>query len=193
MIRILFAISFFIATAIFSLVSGQETENNELKISGKVLDESGFPVAFGVVNLMNVEDNSLVKTETTDENGLYIFEGIPKGKYFLEVTDMLQSAQSGEAFLAENNMEMTPFVYQAQVQQLTEAVVVKTKPYIERKDGIMTLNVENSISAAGSSAFEILEKAPGHLFPHLNEVMGPFLICFSFSIIESWISSLASW
>lgn len=161
MIRILFAISFFIATAIFSFVSGQETENNELKISGKVLDESGFPVAFGVVNLMNAEDNSLIKTETTDENGLYIFEGIPKGKYFLEVTDMLQSAQSGEAFLAENNMEMTPFVYQAQVQQLTEAVVVKTKPYIERKDGIMTLNVENSISAAGSSAFEILEKAPG--------------------------------
>jgi outer membrane receptor protein involved in Fe transport len=43
---------------------------------------------------------------------------------------------------------------------LEEVVVVKAKPYIERQGGKMILNVESNIGATGSSAFEVLEKAP---------------------------------
>jgi hypothetical protein len=48
-----------------------------------------------------------------------------------------------------------------QQKQLKEVDIVVKKPYIERERGKLVLNVENSINAEGSSAFELLEKAPG--------------------------------
>jgi hypothetical protein len=47
------------------------------------------------------------------------------------------------------------------VKSIEGVTITKTKPLIERQDGKMIMNVENSIASTGNSAFEVLEKAPG--------------------------------
>lgn len=161
MIRILLLISFYVITALLSLLYGQQAENGSITISGMALDDSGETIPFAIIYLKDANEDKLIKTEASDENGIYIFEGIPKGKYFLEISQSGQDVQKGEPFEITGDKELPPFVFHSQIQQLNEAVVIKTKPYIERKDGVMTLNVESNLASTGSSAFEILEKAPG--------------------------------
>jgi hypothetical protein len=47
------------------------------------------------------------------------------------------------------------------VKSIEGVTITKTKPLIERQDGKMIMNVENSIASTGNSAFEVLKKAPG--------------------------------
>jgi len=161
MVRVILFISFYIVTALFSMLYGQSEERENIQISGSVEDETGFPVAFAIVSLMNADDKQLVKTEASDDNGIYVFEEIPKGKYYLEVSGSDQNIQTGELFEALENKELPSFVLVSQAQKLNEVVVTNSRPFIESKNGVMTMNVENNLASTGSSAFEILEKAPG--------------------------------
>lgn len=161
MIRIFLLISFYIVMAFVSLLYGQVNGNEEFQLSGIIQNEKGEPIPFAIVYLMNADDKQLVKTEASDDNGLYIFEGISKGRYYLEFSENDLNTQTGEPFDLTENTELSAFVFKQQAQILNEAVVTNTKPIIERKDGVMTMNVESSLAATGSSAFEILEKAPG--------------------------------
>jgi outer membrane receptor protein involved in Fe transport len=56
---------------------------------------------------------------------------------------------------------MPPLQLQKLDVQLSEVAVVTKKPFIEREKGKTILNIESSINATGSSAYEFLEKAPG--------------------------------
>ena len=160
MLRVMLFVSFYIIIALFSMLYGQVGESGNIRLSGTVEDESGFPVPFAIVYLKSADGKQLVKSETTDDNGIYIFEGIPMGTYYLEITDADQTTQTGESFEAIGDQEMPVFVFVPKVQKLNEAVITYSKPFIERKNGVMTMNVENSLASTGSSAFEILEKAP---------------------------------
>src|SRR5205085_12271812 len=48
-----------------------------------------------------------------------------------------------------------------QDKSLAGVTVTSKKPFIERKADRTVLNVESSISSTGSTALEVLEKAPG--------------------------------
>lgn len=55
------------------------------------------------------------------------------------------------------------------VKQLKEVSIQAKKPFVEHRADKTILNVENSISAAGSTALEVLERAPGVTIDRQNE------------------------
>lgn len=160
MLRIILCIGLYLALAFFSMLYGQ-TQNAGSMLTGAIEDNSGFPVSYAVVYLRNTEDHQIVKTETSDENGTYLFEGIPDGKYYLEITGADQTTQTGGPFEVTGSRELDAFILAPKAQELNEAVITRSKPFIERKNGVMTMNVENNLASTGSSAFEVLERAPG--------------------------------
>lgn len=54
-------------------------------IAGQVLNESGSGRGFVSVQLVNVEDGSVVAAETTDDRGNFMFKDAKMGKYKLQV------------------------------------------------------------------------------------------------------------
>ncbi|KIC61215.1 hypothetical protein RM51_18040 [Chryseobacterium taiwanense] len=110
------------------------------------------------INLFNAE-NKLVKTEIADAKGNFSFNDLASGNYLLKI-----NKNGAESYQSEN-ISVTGNTTLPSIQlneKIIEAVTItKTKPYIERQDGKMILNVENSIASTGNSAFEVLEKAPG--------------------------------
>ena len=110
------------------------------------------------INLFNAE-NKLVKTEIADENGGYSFDDLVSGNYYVTINkNGTETYKSEHLSLTGNNA--LPII-QLNEKAIEGVVITKTKPYIERQEGKMILNVENSIAATGNSAFEVLEKAPG--------------------------------
>jgi len=139
---------------IFGKISAQTAAKNFL-LSGNIKSEQLNQLE---INLFDSE-NKLVKTEITDRSGKFTFEDLPSGNYYVKINRNGAETYKSENLSVTENTIVPPI-------QLTEktiegVVITKTKPYIERQEGKMILNVENSIAATGSSAFEVLEKAPG--------------------------------
>jgi hypothetical protein len=158
MLRFLYLLTAMAVTALTSILNAQNTDDR-ITIKGHVASEQKLS-ANTIVSLFKSSDKALVKTELLSENGSFSFENVPMGNYTIAVVENGKTKFTGAAFDANQNVEDMTITMGASVNNLQEVVVKKDKPYIERQDGKMILNVENSISATGSSAFEVLEKAP---------------------------------
>lgn len=142
--------------SLFSLkISAQTTTSQSHSLSGSI--DSG-KVNQVEINLFNSE-NKLVKTEIADQNGKFSFNDLADGNYILQINKSGSEAYRSDLISVKENTNL-PIIHLN--EKTIEAVTItKAKPYIERQDGKMILNVENSIAATGTSAFEVLEKAPG--------------------------------
>lgn len=118
------------------------------------------PLADASVFLHKVQDSTMVKTEVTDNSGKFILTDIPHGKYYLKITGNDNYQYSGEAFALTSNLD-AGFLTLEEHNNLEELTITKTKSFIERQQGKIVLNIQQSIASTGSTAFEILEKAPG--------------------------------
>ena len=139
--------------SMFTMLKAQNIQNYSL--SGKIDSEKVNQME---INLFNAE-NKLVKTEIADAKGNFSFNDITSGSYTLKIN------KNGTEVYQSENITVTENTTLPSIQlneKLIEGITItKAKPYIERQDGKMILNVENSIAATGNSAFEVLEKAPG--------------------------------
>jgi hypothetical protein len=114
-----------------------------------------------IIQLLKASDSTLVKNEITDKTGSYTFSGLDSGSYFLQVNAIGYTRTVSPVFNCRSSQQLNEINLQRSELNLKEVTVVTKKPYIERNKGIVTLNVESSVNAEGSSAFELLEKAPG--------------------------------
>ena len=159
MIRFIQFIALMLFSLLAALVSAQSPGSQKVTISGTF--HSGENLSNATIDLIKTADHSIQKTEIIDENQNFTFTEIPAGNYIIQLSQNGEQIYSGHAFEALSDVNLGILEITAETQQLKEVSVTKAKQYIERQDGKLILNVENSISSTGSSAFEILEKAPG--------------------------------
>lgn len=157
MLRFIHFITLMLLSLIVSLASAQSAEKPKINISGTINNKSSEIM----IHLKASETQTLVKTEYADDNGNFLFSDIPAGNYFVAFEQNGKTVYTGKTFEANANVYLKNIEYTPETQLLSEVTVTKNKQFIERQDGKMILNIENSIAATGSSAFEILEKAPG--------------------------------
>ncbi|MCE3296914.1 MAG: hypothetical protein K0R65_2628 [Crocinitomicaceae bacterium] len=130
-------------------------------LQGSVLDPGKTAMKDEVVYLYTKADSSLVKTEFTNENGIFLFQQVKEGTYFICVKNPDFERFCSKEILLDKNLDLEAFALVKSEQELKEVAVVGKKPFIERLPGKMIVNVEQSIQSTGSSAFEIIEKSPG--------------------------------
>ncbi|MFT3794477.1 TonB-dependent receptor domain-containing protein [Flavobacterium sp.] len=157
MLKVIHFVTSFLLILFATMASAQ---TDKISISGQLQSADGN-VSDAVVYLLSGTSQSLVKTEYTDANGNFTFQHIAKGSYSIRMTQNNKTIYSGTAFEASTDVNLGLLSADVNAKQLEEVTIVKARPYIERQDGKTILNVENSIAAVGSSAFEVLERAPG--------------------------------
>ena len=138
-------------------------------LSGTITDESNKPIPFTNVLLLQSSDSSLVQGAVADEAGQYELSDLPTGTFLLSVTAVgyqsayqsvnLPGRQTVDVRLSENTV------------QLDAVEVVAQRPLYEQQVDRMVVNVENSVTAAGSSALDILERSPGVVVDRQNGVI----------------------
>ena len=150
-----------IISVVFHSILVAQDSISEYELTGSINDNENKPVIDAVIQLLKTSDSSLVKTEFTDEKGQFKFAGINTGAYFIQANVIGYSKYLSLPILFSSSKTLDPILLQKTDIELKEVTVTSRKQYIERDHGKMIVNVENSIASTGSSAFEVIEKAPG--------------------------------
>src|SRR5664279_4391145 len=136
---------------------------NAAQVSGKITGDNNKPLAAATVSLLKAKDSSLVKTAVTNNGGVFKILSVKAGSYFISATSVGYSKNSSAIFkIAEGESYTAPSLSLSQSSKSLSAITIQAKkPMIEVKADKTVFNVENSINATGSNAFELLQKSPG--------------------------------
>ncbi|HEY0896156.1 MAG TPA: TonB-dependent receptor [Sphingobacteriaceae bacterium] len=157
---------FFLALLLlpFMLPAAAQVKIAGSRVTGLVQDEEQKPMEFATLILMNSRDSSMVKSAVSDQTGKFIFENVPAGNYRVSANMMgYLKAVSLPFPIDEKHQVADAGILKLSVSSraLKEVTVVSSRPFVERKVDRLVVNVEGSSVAAGSTALEVLQKAPG--------------------------------
>ncbi|MEB2785591.1 outer membrane beta-barrel family protein [Algoriphagus persicinus] len=142
-------------------------------IQGKVHDPQAKGISYANVLLRSPIDSVLIKGAISDESGNFIFDKIPKGEYFVETFFLGYSKSYTPAFSfsGAETLGLEAIILNEETKNLDEVTVNATKPLFELEMGKMIVNVSNSVTSAGLSVIDVLEKSPGILVNRQNNSM----------------------
>lgn len=130
-------------------------------LNGKVADESDKPIVFANILLLNPKDSMLIKGAVSDHGGSYMLENIQEGNYLLNGYRMGYRKVYMPIVVTKSDLILPIITLEELLEGLEEVLVEAKRPLIEQDNFKTVLNVANSIVATGSTALEVLEKAPG--------------------------------
>ena len=151
---------FLILLTLFSVPASAQTGN----IRGSVSGPEGMPVQYANVMLLKSSDSTLVKGMITDTLGKYAFENIGRGSYLITVSFAGMEQAFTKVFEIGAGMTQADqgMINLKRVKgQLKEVTLTVKKPMFEQKIDRMVINVKNSVTNAGGTALDVLEKSPG--------------------------------
>ena len=153
---------FILALSYFTNIVGQSSNNG--MVTGSVFVENQQPADFATIALMRMSDTFLSKTTLPDKDGGFQLENIAPEKYFILISYIgYDTYRSGEINISPemNQFKLGDIILNASTQTLSVVEVTAKVPLIERKLDRIIINVENSISSAGSHVLNLLERSPG--------------------------------
>lgn len=156
--KLLTAVIFFLLIKVMGFA-----QNSSASISGKIIDDKGIATPSASVALFNLKDSGLNKVILTSNNGEFEMRGLKPGKYFLTVTSIGYKKGGSKGFELKESESyfLAPIILSTDHTKLTDVNVQSKKPMIEVTTDKTVFNVEGSINATGSNAFELLQKSPG--------------------------------
>lgn len=153
-------------------VSAQEAGHGRITVT--VMNEKNEPLENVTVELLKNNDSSLVKVALTDKSGVAEFEKINFGSYLFKASIANYTTAFSKPFTSSStssNLNVQDIVLSPNPSQMSEVVVTARKPFIQKLNDRIVVNVENSIVSAGSTAMEVLERSPG-VSVDQNDVIG---------------------
>ncbi|NCU04810.1 MAG: outer membrane beta-barrel protein [Chitinophagaceae bacterium] len=158
MLRSVFALLFLVFSC-FHAVAQSGTGS----ISGKVVDSLQQPLEGATILVRSATNNTAVKTALTDNKGSFLLEKMKEGSYHLIISMSGFAKDSSNITLtAEKNTINTGTIKLVPLSKDLQGITITAqRPPVERKIDRTVVNVDQMISAAGSTALEVLEKSPG--------------------------------
>ncbi len=143
--------------------SGFTAVAQQADITGIITGDGNEPLTGAVAELRNAKDSTLAKVSVADLQGKYHLENVKAGEYFIKASILGYSPYFIEKFSFDGTKQknMPAVKMQVSAVQLQSAEVTALRPLVEVKADKTVFNVENSINSTGSTAFELLQKAPG--------------------------------
>lgn len=137
---------------------------NDGIIRGKIIDgKDNTPIEYASVALYNVRDSSLVTGTITGQDGSFVLNNLPYGRYYVEVTfvgfkkmrhnGIIVSPRQKEVNIGELHIEEL-------IQALKEVEVIGNQNRLEYKIDKKVVQVSQDIVSSGGTAVEVLENTP---------------------------------
>ncbi len=146
------------------LLAGHGCALAQAVVTGRVLDQQKQDALSFATVVLRAEgpEGKVVQSALADETGHFTFKGLVPGSYQLSVL-MVGYAAFGQALplvAGKPALDLGPLALAPATQKLGEVIVTGRRPLVEQKLDRITLNVENSVLAAGNDAYNILAMAP---------------------------------
>ena len=140
-------------------------------ISGQVTISDGKPLQYVNILLRQLPDSALVKGTITNSLGNFKLENIKHGTFFITYSYSGFERKNSAAFEisnSNNEIKLEAVKLLEDNKQLKQVTITAVKPLFEQKIDRMIINVKGSITDAGGSALDVLEKSPGVLVNKQN-------------------------
>lgn len=132
------------------------------KINGTLKGEGDKVIDAATVTLLKSKDSTIVKIAVSDKTGVFEFENIKTGSYFITAEAIGYAKYSGQVFTtSEAATQLGPIAMAAATKGLGAVNVSITRPLIENKIDRTVVNVDASPTNTGLTALEVLERSPG--------------------------------
>ncbi len=157
-------IIFILISTLLSVAVDAQTRISGSKVAGKVLDETRKPLDFATVSLLKASDSTLVRTAVSGLDGTFVFENLSNGTYRVSISMVgYEKIRTSEFTINDvtTGKDLGEISVKRDNKMLGEVTVRAIKPFIERKIDRLVVNVEGSSVATGSTALEVLQRAPG--------------------------------
>lgn len=134
-------------------------------LKGKLVsEESQTDLAGATISLLNTADSTIIKNTTSIKDGSFELKNVAEGNYMLSVTHTAFHKTYSKPFTVKANdvaVNLPPLPLNALSKTLAGVTVTGKKSFIEHKVDRTVINVDASITNAGTTAWEVLENAPG--------------------------------
>lgn len=137
-------------------------------IYGRISDVDSNGIAYANVLLLNGLDSVLVKGAVADESGHFVFADIARGTYRIECSRVGYSKFYSPSIMISDGGKVTLRPIILFLNELEEVTVKATRPLYEMEMGKMVINVQSSITSAGLSVMDVLERSPGIMVNRQN-------------------------
>lgn len=141
-------------------VSGSSSD--KITLRGSIRAANGTALPFASIALLNAKDSSLVKGGLSNEAGTYELPNVAAGRYLVAASLMGYKTMHSTAFEVNTASKEAPSLLMPEATKtLNEVTVVAQKPVFEQQLDKLVVNVQSIVTAAGSSALDVLERSPG--------------------------------
>lgn len=134
------------------------------QITGSLHDAAGQPIDAANVLLLDPADSSLVRGTLTEPDGHFTFENVANGSYLLSFSMLgFETVFIHSLAVDESHplIDLKTTTLRESSTLLAEVSVVAKRPFLEQKIDRMVVNVSNSITNAGGTALQVLQRSPG--------------------------------
>lgn len=135
----------------------------QVSVSGRILDDKNKGADGASVLLYKTADSSLQKSSLVNKKGEYSFDGVGAGNYYLQISLISHLPLSVSIGVQDKDLQVSDQKLVRAGGMLNTVTVTAKKPFLEQRADKLVVNVENSATAAGGTALEILQKVPGIL------------------------------
>lgn len=143
-------------------------------IKGIVVDSVNKPMQQANVLLLRAKDSALIKAIMCDAKGLYSFENVTGGNYLVEANHVgYRHIYSHILTIGKTNESIIvpALILIEEASTLKEVTISIKKPLLEQKIDRLIINVSSSVTSAGNTALEVLERSPGVIVDHQNNAI----------------------
>ena len=158
MFRSAFVTIFFILSSIFAAAQNTGT------VSGRITDSTQRPLEGATIFLVSGAKGTPLKTALSDDKGGFVLEHIKPGNYKL-IISMTGYNKDSSVTVALKEQKKDVNVGTVKLvslpQNLQGVTVTAQRPPVERKIDRTVVNADQLLSAAGSTAMDVLERSPG--------------------------------
>lgn len=141
-----------------------QAQNGKARVAGSVIDGSQKTIESASIELLRAKDSSTVKFSVAGKEGKFVFEDVEDGKYLVSITAVGHQKGYSELFEvteANQSIQLKTIELVPTAKSMGNVTIISKRPFIEQKIDRMVINVESSLTSAGSSALDVLEKSPG--------------------------------
>lgn len=141
------------------------------QVQGNIVSNLGDPIPFVNVILLDALDSSLISGGLSVDNGSFNIEDVKVGAYRLHLRLVGYENWYSEPFsitLKEPLKEFGSILMTEETLLMDGVQVTASKMQIEQTPEGTTLNVQSSLMSKGSTALQILERAPGVILDQRN-------------------------
>jgi len=133
-------------------------------VVGQVVDAQRQPMLAATVRLLHLPDSMVVTGTQTNLNGHYQLADVALGRYCVQATAVGSKPATSAAFTLSASQPaatLPELRLTADRTQLREVTVTGQQKNVEATAGKVVYNIDQKVSAGGSSAFDILQRTPG--------------------------------